>query len=96
MSDWCVFSYGFLIMLSSCFFRLGTYNVDRSLNAGLDLEMPGIDKWRTPIYVNQCIEARRVTVATIKQRAKKVLELLKKCAQRDPEVSVYFNLVLIT
>ena len=69
-------------------FRFGTYNVDRALNAGLDLEMPGAKKWRTLDYVNRSIEARKVTVATIKQRAKKVLELVQKCAQRAPEVSV--------
>ena len=67
--------------------RLGTYNVDNSLNAGLDLEMPGLGKWRTLHYVNQCILARRVTVSTVKERAKKVLELVKKCAQLAPDVS---------
>ena len=69
------------------FFRMGTYSVDNPLNAGLDLEMPGLGKWRKLEYVNQCIQARRVTADTVKQRAKKVLELVKKCAQWAPEVS---------
>ena len=69
-------------------FRFGTYDVDHSLNAGLDLEMPGTNKWRTLDYVNRCIISRKVTVTTVKQRAKKVLELVQKCAQRAPEVSV--------
>ena len=62
------------------------YDVDHSLNAGLDLEMPGTNKWRTLDYVGRCIQARKVTVTTIKQRVKKVLELVHKCAQRAPEV----------
>ena len=64
------------------------YGVDLSLNAGLDLEMPGIRKWRTLDYVNRAIEARKVTVTTIKQRVKKILELIQKCAKYAPEVSI--------
>jgi hypothetical protein len=75
-------------------FRFGTYDVDLSLNAGLDLEMPGVNKWRTRDYLNRCIEARKVTVATIKERVKKVLELVKKCAKGAPEVSVILKLIL--
>ena len=77
-------SYHVIIML----FRFGTYDVDHSLNAGLDLEMPGTNKWRTHDYVSRCIQARKVTVTTIKQRVKKVLELVQKCAQNAPEVSI--------
>jgi beta-glucosidase len=69
-------------------FRFGTYGVDLALNAGLDLEMPGTNKWRTLDYVNRSIQSRKVTVTTIKQRAKKVLGLVKKCAQGAPDVSV--------
>ena len=69
-------------------FRFGTCSVDHALNAGLDLEMPGINKWRTPYYVSQCIQARKVTSTTLMQRAKKVLELVQKCAQKAPEVNV--------
>ena len=76
-------------------FRFGTYDVDHSFNAGLDLEMPGTNKWRTLDYVNRSIQARKVTVTTIKQRAKKVLELVQKCAQRAPEVSFYFNFIQV-
>ena len=69
-------------------FRFGTYDVDLSLNAGLDLEMPGVNKWRTRDYINRAIEARKVSVVTIKQRVRKLLELVKKCAQNAPEVSI--------
>ena len=67
--------------------RFGTFGVDQALNAGVDLEIPGVNKWRVVEYVNRSILARKVTVTTVKQRAKKVLELVQKCAQRAPEVS---------
>ena len=85
------FPSGFCISLLFFFFfgfRFGISGVDHALNAGVDLEIPGVDKWRTLTYVNRSIEARKVTVSTIKQRAKKILELVKKCAQSAPEVSV--------
>jgi beta-glucosidase len=61
--------------------RFGTYSVDHAINAGLDLEMPGLGKWRTFRKVGRCIVAKKVTVQTIKERAKKVLELVQKCAK---------------
>ncbi|KAF8892349.1 glycoside hydrolase family 3 protein [Gymnopilus junonius] len=64
----------------------GVYSVDHSLNAGLDLEMPGLNKLRTLDLVNRSIRARKVTVRTIKQRAKPVLELVQKCAKGAPEI----------
>ena len=93
MSDLLAFFFllGFCISLLFFLFlfnRFGISGVDHALNAGVDLEIPGVDKWRTVTYVNRSIEARKVTVSTIKQRAKKILELVKKCAQSAPEVSV--------
>lgn len=67
--------------------RFGIYSIDLSINAGLDLEMPGTNKWRTLDLVNRSIQSRKLYVRTIKQRARKVLELVKKCAQGAPEVS---------
>ncbi|KAI0265209.1 beta-glucosidase [Gloeopeniophorella convolvens] len=64
----------------------GTYSVDLAINAGLDLEMPGVNKWRTYEYVSRSIAAKKVTVRTIKERARKVLELVQKCAKGAPEV----------
>ena len=72
----------------SFFSRFGTFGVDAALNAGLDLEMPGINKWRTLDYVNRSIQAQKVTVTAVKQRAKRVLELVQKCAQEAPGVSL--------
>lgn len=66
----------------------GTYSVDIGINAGVDLEMPGIDKWRTVDFTKRCINARKVTVRTIKERALQVLKLVQKCARETPEVSL--------
>jgi beta-glucosidase len=66
--------------------RFGTYSVDHAINAGLDLEMPGLNKWRTFEKVERSIMARKVAVHTIKERARKVLELVQKCAEEAPEV----------
>ncbi|KAJ7489184.1 beta-glucosidase [Mycena latifolia] len=64
----------------------GVYSVDLSINAGLDLEMPGTNKWRSLDLVNRSIGSRKVTLRAIKQRATKVLELVQKCAIGAPEV----------
>ncbi|TFK64154.1 glycoside hydrolase family 3 protein [Pluteus cervinus] len=64
----------------------GVYSVDLGLNAGLDLEMPGINKWRTLDFVNRSIQARKVTTRAVKARAKTVLELVQKCAKGAPEI----------
>jgi beta-glucosidase len=66
----------------------GTYSIDHALNAGLDLEMPGFNKWRSLNLVSRSIQSRKVTVRTIKKRAKKVLELVKRCAEGAPEVRI--------
>lgn len=48
--------------------------------------MPGLNKWRTFEQVGRCITAKKVTVHTVKERAKRVLELVQKCAKQAPEV----------
>ncbi|KAH9483439.1 putative beta-glucosidase I [Psilocybe cubensis] len=62
------------------------YSVSDSLNAGLDLEMPGTNKWRTINLVSRSIDARKVTTRTVKERARRVLEAVKKCAAGAPEI----------
>lgn len=66
--------------------RFGTYSIDQAINAGLDLEMPGINKLRTSENVERTIAANKVAVHTIKERAKNVLKLIQKCAKGAPEV----------
>ncbi|KAF8555424.1 glycoside hydrolase family 3 protein [Imleria badia] len=65
---------------------LGTYSIDLSINAGLDLEMPGAKKWRTLDLMNRSIVSRKLTIRTIKERAKKVVELAKRVAQESPHI----------
>jgi len=60
--------------------------VGPAINAGLDLEMPGKNKQRTFEKVERCIAAKQIDVYTVKERAKKVLELVRKCAKEAPEV----------
>ncbi|KAM5541949.1 hypothetical protein V8D89_004259 [Ganoderma adspersum] len=64
----------------------GIYSIDHAINAGLDLEMPGTNKWRTLDLMNRSIQSRKITARTVKERATKVLELVQKCAQGAPEV----------
>ena len=64
----------------------GIYGVDLSIKAGVDLEMPGMNKWRTLDLVNRTIRSRKLTAGTIRERAKNVLRLVQKCAQGAPEV----------
>jgi hypothetical protein len=62
----CVLGFYLIFLL----FRFGTFGVDHALNAGVDLEVPGLNKWRTVEYVNRSIQARKVTATTVKQWAK--------------------------
>ncbi|KAJ3996989.1 glycoside hydrolase family 3 protein [Lentinula boryana] len=64
----------------------GVYSIDHSINAGLDLEMPGTNKWRTLDLVKRSIGSRKITLRTVKARARKVLEFVQKCCQECPEV----------
>lgn len=66
--------------------RFGTYGIAPAYNAGLDLEMPGTNKWRSLDLVNRSLVARKINIRTVKQRARKVLDLVQKCAAGAPEV----------
>jgi len=61
-------------------FRFGTYSTSGALNAGLDLEMPGETRWRGTI-ADLAVSSRKVTSKTIDDRARKVLEFVKRCVQ---------------
>ncbi|KIM80042.1 glycoside hydrolase family 3 protein [Piloderma croceum F 1598] len=64
----------------------GTYSIEQSINNGLDLEMPGINRWRTLDLMNRSIHSRKLMVRTVKERARKTIELVQKCAQNAPEI----------
>ncbi|KAG8926382.1 hypothetical protein FRC02_008945 [Tulasnella sp. 418] len=64
----------------------GVYSVTESINASLDLEMPGVQKWREHNKVNRSVESYKTSVRTIKERAKQVLKLVKKVSATNPAV----------
>lgn len=56
----------------------GTNSTAASLNAGLDLEMPGPTRWRKVEDVVKAVKAGEVTEKTIDERALRVLGFLKR------------------
>ncbi|KIJ29147.1 glycoside hydrolase family 3 protein [Sphaerobolus stellatus SS14] len=64
----------------------GIYSLSESINAGLDLEMPGDDRWRTFDHVNRSIISRKLLDRTVRERARNVLKLVQKCAKGAPEI----------
>ncbi|KAJ4316021.1 hypothetical protein N0V94_005648 [Neodidymelliopsis sp. IMI 364377] len=65
----------------------GTNSTADSLNAGLDLEMPGPTRWRTQEAVVQAVKNGEVSEQTITDRARNVLELIKKVGGfENPEI----------
>lgn len=65
----------------------GTNSTADSLNAGLDLEMPGPTRWRTKEAVLEAVKAGEVSEQTITTRARHVLKLIEKVgAFENPEI----------
>ncbi|KAJ7046512.1 glycoside hydrolase family 3 protein [Mycena alexandri] len=64
----------------------GTYGVDAALNAGLDLEMPGPPRWRTPMLVNHCLTAQKLSLSSLNERVANLLTFVQKQANENPEV----------
>ncbi|KAH8731374.1 glycoside hydrolase superfamily [Phaeosphaeriaceae sp. PMI808] len=65
----------------------GTNSTADSLNAGLDLEMPGPTRFRTLEAVKEAIKKGEVTEQTITERARNVLKLIKKVGGfENPEI----------
>lgn len=77
----------------------GVYSISDSINAGLDLEMPGINKFRGSHQMSWSIHARKMTLKTVKDRARKVLDLVQRAANGAPEVSnmpqISANLIIL-
>lgn len=87
MSDWCVlFSPDRTQYHLTLYFRFGTYSVDVAINAGLDLEMPGPPRWRTPLLVNHLLSSQKIMDAALNERASTVLSFVQQQARRNPEV----------
>lgn len=65
----------------------GTYSLSESINASVDLEMPGIQPWRTKSQVTRGLISRKITLSTLKERAGQVLGLVQKLCRTNAEVS---------
>lgn len=59
--------------------RYGTYSTAEAINAGLDLEMPGPTRLRGNL-LQGAFASNKVTEYAITQRAREVLNLVKRCA----------------
>jgi beta-glucosidase len=65
----------------------GTNSTADSLNAGLDLEMPGPTRWRTIEAVTEAVKKGQVTEQIINERARNVLRLIEKVGGfENPEI----------
>ncbi|KAJ3929581.1 MAG: glycoside hydrolase family 3 protein [Lentinula lateritia] len=64
----------------------GTYGVDQPINAGLDLEMPGPTRWRTPTLVNHVLTAQKLSPSTLDDRVRNMLSYIQQQARLNPEV----------
>jgi hypothetical protein len=64
----------------------GTYSVSESINAGLDLEMPGPARWHEPGLVSHLINAHKIDPRTIDRNAATVLRWAQKLAKLHPEI----------
>ncbi|KAM0752790.1 beta-glucosidase [Meredithblackwellia eburnea MCA 4105] len=64
----------------------GTYSSSEALNAGLDLEMPGPSRWRTPAILGHILTAQKITLKTIDDRAMAVLKLVQRSCKADPSI----------
>ncbi|KAL4734992.1 glycosyl hydrolase family 3 N terminal domain-containing protein [Aspergillus similis] len=58
----------------------GTYTTIDSTNAGLDLEMPGVSRYRGK-YIESAMQARLIKSSTLDARARKVLEFVQRASR---------------
>jgi beta-glucosidase len=66
--------------------RYGTYSVDQSINAGMELEMPGPPRWRTPTLIHQTLSCQKVLPEMLNTRVTNLLTLVQKLARKNPFV----------
>lgn len=60
--------------------RYGTYSGAAAINAGLDLEMPGVTKYRGPAVEFE-MNARLIKQTTLDQRARRVLQFVERASR---------------
>ncbi|KZV61870.1 glycoside hydrolase family 3 protein [Peniophora sp. CONT] len=64
----------------------GTYGTAEAIVAGLDLEMPGPPRWRTPILVYHSLSCQKVLPSHLNARAETMLRFVQKMARTSPDV----------
>jgi beta-glucosidase len=64
----------------------GTYSVSESINAGLDLEMPGKAIWRDSKLVSHLIGAHKIDLRAIDKVAGELLKWVQKLAKENEEL----------
>ncbi|KAF9002039.1 glycoside hydrolase family 3 protein [Cyathus striatus] len=64
----------------------GTYSVDLAINAGLDLEMPGPPRWRTPLLALHMLSCQKIHTDTIDQRVANLLAFVQKQSRKNQEI----------
>lgn len=63
----------------------GTYTTVDAMVAGLDLEMPGVSRYRGK-YIESSVQARLIKQSTIDARARSVLKFVKKASEAQVSV----------
>lgn len=57
--------------------RYGTYSTVESLEAGLDIEMPGPTRWRGQMLLH-ALMSRKIDAETVNERVRQVLKLVRR------------------
>lgn len=66
----------------------GVYSTTESINAGLDIDMPGPSGFRGEL-VGRSINSRKIKPSTLDDRVRKVLELVNNCAESGVEENAF-------
>ena len=66
--------------------RHGTYGTSEALNAGLDLEMPGPPRWRTPNLMYHSLSSQKLRTQVIDERVTALLTFVQKLARQNSDV----------
>jgi beta-glucosidase len=64
----------------------GTYSVSESINAGLNLEMPGKAIWRNPALVKHLVMAHKIQERQIDKVAGELLQWVQKMTKLNPDI----------
>lgn len=83
MQDLLRKEWGFAGLIMSDWY--GTYSASESLNAGLDLEIPGTGHWHNLGMISHLIGAHKIDLKTIDMHVAEVLNWVQHVARASPE-----------